>query len=429
MLKTNYWRSLVLCFILCLAISACNTADFEDDYDDDESPSMENGEGDYDDDDDDDEYDDENDEEEATSTNGLENGTTGEAVESSETWIMNYDQFIEDVVQDQLIPGAAVAVVYQGEIVYAKGFGWRDVENKLPVTTDTLFHIGSTNKSMTAMLVATLVDEGLFTWDTPIVEVYPAFTLSGATDTVTFRHLLSMSSGISADSEDDFDVDYGTAEELFDFVQDIDLLAPPGETFSYSNISASLAGYLAVLMANDNAGSLYEGYADLLTERVLRPVGMETAVVSLDDALKNPNYGKSYILSRNQWVEAEPADFVGDPFAPSGIVKASVMEMAFYIQTHLNQGTAPNGNQVVSAENMKVLWEPQLENYALGWDVSPYNGVEVISHEGAFDSYLSIIGFVPELELGYVILTNSEDTGEALLTDSPPYLIDQLLQK
>ena len=426
MYKNNLWQYFLYCLVLCLFITACGTASFADESDDEDLPVVL-----FDDDSDSDSDMEESPEVDEAEPTPVSNMTepAPDADTGGEAWIAAYDQFVEDLISDQLIPGAAVAVIYQDEIIFAQGYGWRDVENQLPVTTETLFHIGSTNKSMTAMLVATLVDEGLFTWDTPVVEIYPDFALSGATETVTFHHLLSMSSGISADAEDDFDIDEGTAEDIFTYIETLDLLAPPGEAFSYSNISASLAGYLAVLAVEEDPESLYDSYAALLTEQVLRPIGMETAVVSVEEAKLNPNYGKSYWVESEEWVEAEPADFIGDPFAPSGIVKANVMEMALYMQTQLNQGVAPNGVQVVSAENMAVMWQPQLEGYALGWQVDTYKGVDVISHEGSFDSYLSVIGFVPELELGYVILTNSEDTGEALLVDAPPYLIDQLLQE
>ena len=337
--------------------------------------------------------------------------------------------FVEAVMAEDGLPGAAVAVVSQDAILFAEGFGYRDVENKLPVTPETLFHIGSTNKSITALLIATLVDQGLFGWDTPVVEIYPDFELSSdeATATVTMRHLLGMQSGIPDDAEDDFDSETASGEDVFAFVRSVPLLGLPGEEFSYSNISASLAGYLGVMAAGADYPDLYTGYEQLLEQQVLNPIGMKTAVLRVSEAENNPDYGKSYVVESGKAVEAEREDYDGDPLAPSGALKANVIEMAAYIRTQLNRGQAPNGVRVVSAENLLETWQPGLEDYALGWEISEYAGVEVLSHEGAFDHYLSVIGFVPELNIGFVILTNSEEAGEGLIEEGPIFLIELML--
>ena len=343
-----------------------------------------------------------------------------------EDFSRNVTEFVENIMFEDGLPGAAVAVVRGDTTIFAEGFGFRDVDKGLPVTRETLFHIGSTNKSMTAMLIATLVDDGLLEWDTPIIEIYPDFELSSdeSTNFVTVRHLLSMQSGIPDYAEDDFDVDNASGEDVFKFVVEIDLLGAPGEEFSYSNISASLAGYLGVIAAGYEYPNLYAGYEKLLREKVLDPIGMETAVIRVSDAENNPNYGKSYVMEDGDAVEAEREDFDGDPLAPSGTLKANVIEMAAYISTQLQRGQAPNGERVVSEENLIETWEPDLENYAMGWEVSEYEEFLVISHEGSFDNYLSIIGFVPDLDIGFVILTNSEEAGGRLIDEGPTYLID-----
>lgn len=338
----------------------------------------------------------------------------------SEDWLAAYVAFVEERTAVDNIPGTAVAVIQGDEIILVQGFGYRDIANQLPVTPDTLFHIGSTNKSMTAMLVATLVDEGVVAWDTAVVEIYPDFPLD---ETITLRQLLNMTSGLPDEAEDDFDVDNSTAEDLLDFLEEIEPWADPGEAFSYSNISASLAGYMAVMAAGADGAGLYEGYADQLQERVLRPIGMNTAVVNVSDAQRNPNYGKSYWLEEGQPIEADPEDYDGDPLAPSGVLKASAAEMALYVATYLNDGIAPNGTRIISSDSLAEMLEPALEGYALGWQLMTVEGYDIVAHEGSYDNYLSLIGFVPELELGFVILANSADAAEDFLTEAPVVLI------
>jgi CubicO group peptidase (beta-lactamase class C family) len=357
---------------------------------------------------------------------GEGDGNEGEIAIDQENASKDIEKYVEKIMSEDNLPGAAVAVVRGDVIVFAEGFGFRDVENGLPVTRETLFHIGSTNKSMTAMMIATLVDQGLFDWDTPVVDIYPDFELSSdeATQTVTIRHLLSMQSGIPDYAEDDFDTARASGEDVFEYVRDVPLLGQPGEEFSYSNISASLAGYLGVIAADDDYPDLYSGYEQLLRKQVLDPIGMSATVLRYSEVRKNPDYGKSYVIRRGKVVVAEREDFDGDPLAPSGVLKANVMDMAAYIGTQLNRGQAPNGVRVVSEKNLMETWKPGLENYAMGWDVSEYDGAKVISHEGAFDNYLSVVGFVPDLNVGFVILTNSEEAGERLIGDGPMFLID-----
>jgi len=335
-------------------------------------------------------------------------------------------------MEEENIPGVAVAIVEGSETVFMQGFGLQDIENDVPVTPETLFHIGSTNKSMTAMIIATLVDDGLFDWDTPVVEIYPEFALSDseATETVTMRHFLSMQSGIPDDAEDSFDIDNAEAADLFDFIADTPLFAMPGEEFSYSNISASMAGYLGVLANDGEYDDLYDGYARLLKEKVLDPIGMKNATIRVSELENNPYYGKSYILNGSgSPVEADPEDFDGDPLAPSGTLKVNVREMALYLSTQLNYGQPPNGTRVVSEKNLTETWKPDLENYGMGWEVKEYQGLELITHEGSFDNYLSVIGFMPENNFGFVILTNSEEASERLIAESPTFLIDLFLKE
>lgn len=344
---------------------------------------------------------------------------------AGDSWITDYANYIEEQVNQNAIPGLALALIQGDEIVLARGYGLRDVENNKPVTPDTLFHIGSTHKSMTAMLIATLVDDEIVEWDTPAVEIYPAFALSDpdATQAVTLRHLLSMRSGIPDKAEDDLDMDDATPHDVFAVAAKAELLGMPGEAFSYSNISASLAGYLGVMAAGGTPDDLYGGYAQLIQERVLDPIGMATATVYASQAHSNPNMSKSYYVERGKPVLAEIEDDDGDALAPAGSLKASVTEMAWYVITQMNEGVAPNGTRVVSADNLTETWEPYLEGYGMGWETKNYAGTEIIAHEGAYDHFVSVIAFVPEYEVGLIILVNSEEAGEALIEQAAEQLV------
>jgi CubicO group peptidase (beta-lactamase class C family) len=346
-------------------------------------------------------------------------------------WREDYAGYVQQTMAQDGIPGVALALVQGDEIVWAEGYGLRNVAQNAPVTPDTLFHIGSTHKSMTAMVIATLVDDGVLTWDTPIVRFAPQFALSDreATQQVTMRHLLSMSSGIPDDAEDELD-DGATIGEVFEIVKETELLARPGEVFSYSNISCSVAGYLGVMAAGGQSDDLYAGYAHLLQTKVLDPIGMNTATIYAGVARRDVNYAQSYVLSgRGEPVLSPTYDVDGDVLAPSGSLKATVREMALYVATQLNRGVAPNGRRVVSAESLAETWEPYLDEYGMGWQIETYKGVELIFHTGAYDDFASVIGFVPEFNVGFVLLLNSEEAGERLVEEAAYALVDVWLEQ
>jgi CubicO group peptidase (beta-lactamase class C family) len=336
-----------------------------------------------------------------------------------------FTRFIEERIQSDNIPGVAVAVVEGNHVVFIKGFGYRDLEAKLPVTSETLFHIGSNTKSMTALMVAAIVDENLANWDTPVIEYYSGFKLQDpiTTKQVTFRHLLSMRAGIPADAENDL-LESDVAKDIFDIIEYSEILGYPGNIFDYSNLSSTAAGYIAAIISGHTLDTIYDGYIQLLMEKILHPIGMTHAYVRVSEARKNDNYGKSYIMNNNVLEVAISEDFDGDPLAPSGSLKASVSEMALYLSMLLNRGVAPNGNRVISSENLTETWKTYLENYGMGFEKKTYNGITIFGHEGSFDNYLSVFGISMDLNMGYIILTNCEDVSETLISDAPEYLVD-----
>jgi len=343
--------------------------------------------------------------------------------------LAQYSRFVETTITQHNIPGAAIAIVQGDEILLAQGFGVKNIETGEPVTPESLFHIGSTNKSLTAMLIATLIEDGLFTWDTPIVDIYPDFYLANdeATKQVTMRHLLSMRAGIDEEAEYELGFEDSTAEDVFYVLEETKLIGEPEAVFSYSNLSYAAAGYVAVLAVEPETTDFYTGYANLLQTRLLIPLGMNKATVWATEAQANPNYAWPHTIDKTgNPILAESYDVDGDALAPSGVLKANVLDMATYLSTQLNRGIAPNGNRILSETVITEMWQPYLENYGLGWEINQSNDITIISHEGAYDNFLSLIGFMPDLNIGFVILTNSEDTAGPLIEEAPQQLISLL---
>ena len=314
------------------------------------------------------------------------------------------------------IPGMALAMIENRSHPRFKCSGVRDNRTNQPITEHTLFHIASTQKSMTALFIATLIDEGRFTWDTPVREVAPQFRLGddGATQAVTMRHLLAMSSGIPADAQEDFDSRATRAEDLFEYMPNVRLRSRPGENFDYSNLSCAAAGYCGVLADGGAWGQLEGDFARQVKQRVLVPIGMTDATFSADEARASGDFAVSHakgmLFGTNitDEVVAQP-----DPLSPAGSLRASIHDMARYLATHLNGGATPEGQRVVSEANLHETWAPQIRTeqggYGMGWEIEDDADMTIVYHEGNFAGYLALLAMVPDEGTGIALLANMDN--------------------
>ena len=333
------------------------------------------------------------------------------------------------------VPGAAVAVVQGGEVVSLTGFGVKELGGADPVTPDTLMRVASVTKPVTTTLTATLVDDGRVGWDTPVVELLPSFALADPelTRRLTVADLFCACSGVpNRDAELGFNAFALTPEQLIASAPDFPLTAPFGERYQYNNQMFTIGGYAATAAAGGGPHNLYDAYALAMRERVLGPIGMERSTFSLTDVLADGDYAVSHIV--NLAGETHPLALLEDQSiytaeAPAGALWSSAREMARYVQTQLAGGRAPDGRHVVSRENLERTWESQvaipaeaggppvlnemLAGYGLGWFVGEYRGQRVLSHGGTAFGFTAEIAFLPEADLGFVVLTNGPQVGTA----------------
>lgn len=318
------------------------------------------------------------------------------------------------------IPGAAVAVVQDGEIVYANGFGVRELGGAEPVTPDTRMMIGSTGKSMTTMMMATLVDDGLMQWDTPVRAVLPQFAVADPqlSDQITMRNLVCACTGVPRrDLELFFNNDTLSAEGIVESLQTFQFFTGFGEAFQYSNQLVATAGYAAAAAAGGEWGHLYERYVSEMQQRVLDPIGMAATTFDMDAAQAEGNFATPHSFTIEGSYAPTPLDaerFV-TAVAPAGAPWSTAQDMARYLITELNRGVAPDGTRVVSAENLAVTWQPQVPvsaeaSYGLGWIVDSYKGQPMIQHGGNTLGFTSDLAFLPEAGVGITVLTNAQIT-------------------
>jgi CubicO group peptidase (beta-lactamase class C family) len=319
--------------------------------------------------------------------------------------------------------GAAVALVDRGGVRSGRGFGLRDLATGAPVTPDTHFFVASTTKSMSSLLVATLVDDGALAWDQPVREVWPDFRAptDELTNTLRVRDLLGMDTGIgeppalSAFHQGDV-----TAGELVRSVAALPVTNPPGATYFYNNTVYAAGGYLPALIQGASVDDLETSYVRLMEERVYRPAGMSTARITDDPRPFVTDYATGYGPDFMQGTAAQPYAPVGS-YAPVGGTLASLTDMAAYVTMQLNEGVSGSGGRVVSAANLAECWVPHIDlptspeldpdlvtaGYGMGWIGQTYrDGRRLVWHNGGIDGFSTFIGFFPDDDLGLVVLTN-----------------------
>ncbi len=337
-----------------------------------------------------------------------------------ETVTGELEAYVKGALKRFGIPGAAVAIVQNGEIVYEGGFGVKSMGGDDPITADTNMMIGSTGKSLTTMLMGTLVDDGSMTWDERVKKVLPEFSVSDPklSETMTLRNLVCACTGVPRrDFELIFNADTLGAEEIVESLKTFSFFTDFGEAFQYSNQLVGTAGYAAAAADGASWGELYTGYLRSLQKRVLDPVGMKNTTLSLPKVKARGDYALPHSLTlrgRNEPFSVDLEQLLL-PVAPAGAHWSTAHDMARYLITELNVGVAPNGVRVVSEKNLRTTWEPQVEvsadtSYGLGWFIGDYKGLELTQHGGNTFGFTSDFAFLPDVALGIVVLTNAQGT-------------------
>lgn len=338
----------------------------------------------------------------------------------TEAMLTELEAFINRALQLSEVPGLSIAIVQDDEIIYSAGFGVTEQGGDTPVTPDTHMMIGSTTKTMTTMAMAAMVDEGLMQWDTPVVEILPSFAVADSeiTEELNVSHLVCACTGVPRrDFELVFDEDL-TPQGIFDQLATFEFFTDFGETFQYSNQMVAAGGYVAAVADGVEYDNLYEGYIDMMQERIFDPIEMPRTTFSFDDVRADGDYALPHGANLDNEFYVMPLSieegFVAS-IIPAGGVWSTANDMAQYVLTALNEGTAPNGTQVVSAENLHETWQPQVQisadiSYGLGWIIEDYNGVRVLSHDGNMLGYTSDMAFLPDAGIGIVSLTNARAT-------------------
>ena len=344
--------------------------------------------------------------------------------QKAKAWTPGLQAELEAFVQQSLkrsgVPGVSVSVVQNGKVVYAKGFGVREAGKNDPVTPETLMMIGSTGKTMTTLLMAQLVDEGRLTWDTPVVKLMPQFRVAdpALTNTLTVQNLVCACTGAPRrDLELLFKASKWTAERTIESLKDIRFYTKVGEAFHYSNQMVATGGYVAAMADGAKYGNLLEGYIQSVDRRIFKPLGMTSTTLRMNQALSRPNRAVPHGLfldASYRPISTEAERFVM-PVAPAGAPWSNAVDMGRYLIAELSVGVGSDGKRIVSEKNLRQTWTPQVPmsaetSYGLGWFVSNYKGLPLLSHGGNTMGFTSDLAFLPGEGVGISVLSNGRGT-------------------
>ena len=339
-----------------------------------------------------------------------------------------FEAYVAEALVRFDVPGAAVGVVQDGEVVSLNGFGVRAAGGTEPVTPDTMMMIGSITKPLTTTLAGSLIDDGLLSWDTRLVNLLPAFSIADPTLTanLTMHDAFCNCSGIpSLNMESSFESGRLTPETVVTSLADTPPAAPFGEEFLYNNLLIASAGY-ALGVAN-GSGSSDPGLAyDLaMRQRVFAPLGMAHTTFDPEAAIATGNYAQPHATTLSGDLRPVPltAERVLLPYRPAGALWSNTREMASVLQMELASGVAPGGARVISPENLEETWAPgvavsnvyggppemaaTMTHYGLGWMLGEYRGLRMVSHAGGTTGYTVELAFLPDAGVGIVILSNA----------------------
>ena len=342
------------------------------------------------------------------------------------------DAYVERAMKGWGIAGMSVAIVKDGETIWARGFGVRDASTGEPVDEHTLFAIGSNSKLFTAVAAGMLVDDGKVSWDGKITDYLPWFQLYDpyATRELTLRDALSHRSGLGRRGDALW---YGTdlsREEVIRRVRHLEPNSSFRSEFGYQNVMFLTAGE-AIAAA---AGRSWDA---VVRERIFTPLGMERSNTSVDPLPGTPNVAQPHEATPDGPKPIPWRDI--DNIAPAGSINSSAADMARWVE-FLLEGGEVEGDRLLQERTLRTITTPHsimgnpsdtlapsrhFSAYGLGVGLSDYKGFKVHSHTGGIDGMLSNVTTVPELDVGWVILTNTSYNG--LYTALSNYLLDTFL--
>lgn len=323
----------------------------------------------------------------------------------------------EAFVGRKKIPGMAMAIVQNGQVLSARGYGTTDVRGGQPIRADTVFRLASLSKAFAATMTGILVEEQALEWDTPVSKQLPAFKLKDfqASQKLTVSDILSHQVGLAKNTYDrdlEQNIPYPLLAERLSTAP---MACTPGDCYGYQNIAYSLIGDMVFAVTGDF-------YSHQVEKKIFAPLGMTHATYGREALMVGSNWAKPHVYTGKAWISTIPNEnYYHVP--PAAGVNASIADMAIWLNAQL--GHNPD---VLSPVLLEKIHSPQVNTpgelrssgwrserlssaaYALGWRVLTYQGHKMVFHGGAVRGYRGLVAFMPDRDTGLVVLWNSESS-------------------
>ncbi len=328
-----------------------------------------------------------------------------------------FEAMAQDLVANQRVPGLAMAIVHNGQVLSARGYGITDVSSAEPVDAHTVFRLASLSKSFAGTVTGMLVAEGALRWDSRVADFMPSLRFSdpSAAQRLTVADVLSHRVGLrhhTYDRDIEGNADYHSLVQRFAAAP---MACAPGDCYGYQNVAFSLVGDVVFAASG-------QFYNEAVVRRIFKPLGMNDASLGLEGITASPRWAKPHVRAGGGWRSLMPKPTYYR-LAPAAGVNASAADMAQWLIAQ--GGHRPD---VLPAPLLATLqapivgtpgeirgtsWRRERLNsagYGLGWRVYDYAGHRLVFHGGAVQGYRGLMAMLPERNLGVAVLWNSDSS-------------------
>jgi CubicO group peptidase (beta-lactamase class C family) len=323
----------------------------------------------------------------------------------------NFEEWIYEGMEMWEIPGIAIAIVKDGEVVLAEGYGIRKLDEPERVDSDTQFGIASVSKHMTASSLAILADEGLIDWNDPVIKHIPWFRLSDpfATENVTIHDLLTHQVGVGRILGNRLQfMTNRSRDELLYRMRYHDFEQPFRSEFVYNNVMYTLAGEVVAAVTG-------QSWDSFMAEHFFEPMRMSRTNTSIDDLHEDRNAAWPHQYIKGEVIAIQRRNW--DIASPAGGVNSTANDMARWMQMQLDLGIF-EGEQLISTESVTAIQTPKVSqgsdgltgaqrSYGYGYSITDHHGHRMISHGGATDGMNTSYTLMPDHNFGIIIMSNN----------------------
>jgi CubicO group peptidase (beta-lactamase class C family) len=345
--------------------------------------------------------------------------------------IEEIDDIAKCTLQKFNVPGASINVVFNDQSIFSQGYGFRDLDKKLPVTESTLFPIASCTKAFTAIALGLLVDEGSLKLDDPVQKYIPEFYLvnQDRTNHLTIRDLLAHRTGLARHDPIWFFSDISRAS-VIGLLKNLEPACDLRQDFQYNNLMYTVAGIIVERVTG-------QSWEEAISSRLFKPLEMKNSITSLEELQNRLDFSLPYAEINGK--------ITNIPFRntfsvnPGGGIISNALDMGNWLKFQLGQGKLANDfiqRQIFEETHTIQMPFSSLPNenekmhhigYGLGWFIGKYREYDFISHGGDIDGFSSEVAFLPEKKIGLVILTNSSTDGRYAISAIRNLIFDKIL--